>query len=74
MLRTDNIWLVKVPDNMKHLLQPLDLAMNGHFKAFMEIMFAEWYCKQVEEGLSHGKKLEDIRNNFLSHCHKTFIR
>ena len=26
MLRTNNIWLVKVPSNMTHLLQPLDLS------------------------------------------------
>ena len=64
MLRTNNIWLVKVPNNMTHLLQSLDLTVNGHCKSFMKGMFAEWYRKQVEEALSHGKKVEDIEIKF----------
>ena len=64
MLRTNNIWLVKVPNNMTHLLQPLDLTLNGHCKSFIKGMFAEWYRKQAEEALSHGKKVEDIEMKF----------
>ena len=64
MLRTNNIWLVKVPNNMTHLLQPYDPTVNGHYKSFMKGMFAEWYRKQVEEALSHGKKVEDIEIKF----------
>ena len=64
MLRTNNIWLIKVPNNMTHLLQPLDLTANGHCKSFMKGMFAEWYRKQVKEALSHGKKVEDIEMKF----------
>ena len=64
MLRTNNIWLVKVPNNMTHLLQPYDPTVNGHCKSFMKGMFAEWYRKQVEEALSHGKKVEDIEIKF----------
>ena len=30
----------------------------------MKEMFAEWYCKQNEEALSHGKKVEDIETKF----------
>ena len=64
MLRNNNIWLVKVPNNMTHMLQPLDLTVNGHCKSFMKGMFAEWYRKQVEEASSHGKKVEDIEIKF----------
>ena len=56
--------LVKVPNNMTHLLQPYDSTVNGHVKSFMKGMFAEWYRKQVEEALSHGKKVEDIEIKF----------
>ena len=56
--------LVKVPNNMTHLLQPYDSTVNGHCKSFMKGMFAEWYRKQVEEALSHGKKVEDIEIKF----------
>ena len=41
-LHTNNNWLVKVPNNMTHLLQPLDLIVNGHCKSFMKGMFTEW--------------------------------
>ena len=64
ILRINNIWLVKVPNNMTHLLQPLDLTVNGHCKPFMKGMFAEWYRKQVKEALSHGKQVEDIEIKF----------
>ena len=49
---------------MRHLLQPLDLTVNGHCKSFIKGMFAEWYRKQVEEALPHGKKVEDIEIKF----------
>ena len=49
---------------MAHLLQPLDLTVNGRCKSFIKGMFAEWYRKQVEEALSHGKKVEDIEIKF----------
>ena len=64
MLRTNNIWLVKVPNNMTHLLQPYDPTVNDHCKSFMKGMFVEWYRKQVEEALSHGKKVEVIEIKF----------
>ena len=41
-----------------HLLQPLDVTLNGHCKSFIKGMFAEWYRKQVEEALPHGKKID----------------
>ena len=49
---------------MTHLLQPLDLTLNGHCKSFIKGMFAEWYRKQVEEVSPHGKKVEDIEIKF----------
>ena len=49
---------------MTHLLQSLDLTVNDHRKFFMNRMFAEGYRKQVEEALSHGKKVEDIEVKF----------
>ena len=64
MLCTNNICLVKVPNNMTHLLQPLNLTVNDHCKSFIKGMLAEWYRKQVEEALSHGKKVEDIEIKF----------
>ena len=64
MLHTNSIWLVKVANNMTHLLRSLGLPVNGHCKSFMKGMFADWYCKQAEEPLSHGKKAEDMGIKF----------
>ena len=73
MLCTNNICFVKIPSNMTHLLQPLDLTVTGHCKSFMKGMFAEWYRKQVEEALLHGKKVEDIDKVF-NVLNQTFTR
>ena len=35
VLKENNILLVRVPANMTHLFQPLDLTVNGTSKAFM---------------------------------------
>ena len=60
-----------------YLLQPLDLTVSGHCKSFMKGMFAEWYRKQVEEALSHGKKVEDIEVKFyltvIKHSHAKWL-
>ena len=41
VLKENNILLVRVPANMTHLFQPLDLTVNGIFKAFMRKRFSE---------------------------------
>ena len=64
LLSTNNIWLVKVPNNMTHLFQPLDLTVNGHCKSYMNGKFVEWYRKQVEDALAHEKKIEYIEIKF----------
>ena len=49
---------------MTHLFQPLDLTVNDHCNSYMKGKFAEWYHKQVEDTLAHGKKIEDIEIKF----------
>ena len=55
-----NILLVKVPSNMTHLFQPLDLTVNSCAKNYMLEKFAEWYASQIREGLDSGKDQEGI--------------
>ena len=38
-LKRSNIFLVRVPANMTHIFQPLDLTVNGHFKQYIIIIF-----------------------------------
>ena len=44
LLKSENILLVKVPNNMTHLFQPLDLTVNSWAKNYMKEKFAEWYA------------------------------
>ena len=60
LLKENNILLVKVPNNMTHLFQPLDLTVNSWAKNFVREKFAQWYASQFREGLDSGKDLEDI--------------
>ena len=41
LLLHNNIFYVKVPNNMTQLFQPLDLTANGHCKSFLKKKFAE---------------------------------
>ena len=55
LLTKHNILLVKVPNNMTHLFQPLDLTVNSWAKNFVRDKFAAWYAAQIKEGLDAGK-------------------
>ena len=63
-LTRNNIRFVKVPNNMTHLFQPLDLTVNGHCKKFMKKKFSEWYTQQVDNALQAGVKVENINIEF----------
>ena len=64
LLHDNNVLLVRVPSDMTHLFQPLDLTVNGHCKAYMKSKFAEWYRKQMENASFQGKKVEEIEISF----------
>ena len=59
-LRDNKILLVRVPANMTNIFQPLDLTVNGSFKALMKKKFTEWYSKQIANELEKGTPLDDI--------------
>ena len=54
------ILLVRVPANLTNIFQPLDLTVNGSFKALMKKKFTEWYSKQIANELEKGTPLDDI--------------
>ena len=51
MLKENSIFLVRVPANMTHLYQPLDLTVNRSAKAFFKRKFTEWYSNQIQRAL-----------------------
>lgn len=55
-----NIEVVCVPPNMTHILQPLDLTVNGSVKKFTRGKFNAWYSSQIGNQLDAGKQLHDI--------------
>jgi len=64
LLLENNIYFVKVPNNMTHVFQPLDLTVNGHCKSYLKKQFAEWISRQFNSQLSLGKKAEEVEMKF----------
>ena len=64
LLTDNNIHYVLVPNNMTQLFQPLDLTVNKHCKSYLKRLFSEWYAQQIENQLSLGKKVEEIKIEF----------
>ena len=60
LLKKNHILLIKVPNNMTNLFQPLDLTVNSLAKAFMKEKFAQWFASQIRQGLDSNKDIEDI--------------
>ena len=77
VLKDNNILATKVPPNMTHLFQPLDLTVNKVAKDFTKKKFSEWFSRQISIGLENGQKLEDIeidyRFSVLKLLHATWL-
>ena len=55
--------VVKVPANMTHFFQPLDLTVNGSAKNFMRKKFVTWYAKEIKKQMDAGVPAESIDVN-----------
>jgi len=60
LYKNKNIEITCVPANMTHLLQPLDLTVNGYTKKHTRRKFNDWYTTQIGIQLDEGKSLQDI--------------
>ena len=58
-----NIKVVKVPANMKHFFQPLDLTVNGSAKYFMRKKFVTLYAEEIKKQMDAGVPVESIDVN-----------
>ena len=60
----DNILSTKIPPNMTHVFQPLDLTANKFAK---NMKFSTWFSRKISLGLENGVELDDIKvDNRLS--------
>ena len=41
----DNILSTKIPPNITHMFQPLDLTVNNFAKDFIKGMFSTWFSR-----------------------------
>ena len=63
-LLKSNIILIRVPANMIHIFQPLNLTVKGYFKQLMKSKFVDWYTSQIMEALKKGQNFNTIYDKF----------
>ena len=61
LLEDNNIQVSLLPANTTDRLQPMDLSVNKHAKAFLKHKFQEWYREQIAKQLE-GMSEKDIDN------------
>ena len=60
-LEENHLLASKVPANMTHIYQPLDLTVNKSAKDITKRKFTSWYQDQLHAALESGQDLEDIQ-------------
>ena len=60
LLKENDILLVRVPANMTHIFQSLDLTVNRSAKSFFKQKFTEWHSNEIKLHVETGTKLDDI--------------
>ena len=64
VLKDNNILSTKIPPNMTHVFQLLDLTVNKFAKYFKKGMFSTWLSRQISLGLESGVELDDIEVDY----------
>ena len=60
VLKDNNILSTKIPPNMTHVFQPLDLIVNKFPKDFMKGMVSTWFSRKISLGMEDGLELDNI--------------
>ena len=61
VMAANNCLLQKVPANMTHHLQHLDISINGLAKKFMRNKYEEWYAKNIVCQLNRGVSSDNVQ-------------
>lgn len=64
VLKDNHLLVTKVPANMTHLFQPLDLTVNKAAKDYTRDKFSDWFTRQINTGLENGQELDDIEVDY----------
>ena len=64
MLKDNNILSTKIPPNIKHVFQPLDLTVDKFAKDGMKGKFSIWFSREIPLGLENGVELDDIEVDY----------
>ena len=62
VLKDNHILVTKVPANMTHLFQPLDLTVNKASKDYTKQKFSDWFTRHIITGLQNGQELDDMKS------------
>ena len=78
VLKDNNILSTKIPPNMTHVFQPLDLTVNKFAKDFMKGKFSTWFSRKISLGLENCVELDgieiDYRLSVLKPLHAKMVR
>ena len=64
VLKDKHILVTKVPANMAHLFQSLDLTVNKVAKDYTKQKFSDWFSCQINTGLENGQELDGIEIDY----------
>ena len=77
LYQSKNVIIVKVPANMTHLFQPLDVSINGLVKSHLRDKFESWYAEsivaQLTRGISPDHITIDCTLGAIKELHATWI-
>lgn len=59
-ITSNNIQFVKVPPNLTHIYQPLDVTVNCAAKQFIKRKFVDWHVGQIVTEKKKGTNVEEI--------------
>ena len=64
VLKDNHILVTKVPANLTHQFQPLDLTVNKMARDYRKQKFSDWFTCQINTGLENGQELDDIEIDY----------
>ena len=64
VLKDNHILVTKVPANMTHLFQLLDLTVKKAAKDYTKQEFSDWFTCQINTGLENGQELDDLEIDY----------